>query len=274
MEKVWFITGSSRGLGRSLAAAALANGDKVAATARNPEVLEELRIKYPGQLYAVKLDVTDHSMIKQAVADTVAHFGRIDVLVNNAGFGITGALEAYTNEQITSQINTNLYGPIYLTQAVLPHMRTQGAGHILQISSLGGRVTSAAFSIYHAAKFGLEGFSESIAKEVAHLGIKVTIIEPGGFQTDFSNSSMTFAKRIAAYDESAGARERYFKSSDAKYDGDPEKAAKVMTDVVDHPEPPMRLMLGMNAIARLQQVEGERQAEQGKWLPVSMSTER
>src|SRR3981081_648775 len=138
MTKVWFITGSSRGLGRSLTEAVLAKGDLVAATARNPEALNDLVEKYPDQIYAIKLDVTDYEKVRQVVSDTIAHFGKIDVLVNNAGFGITGAAEAYTDEQVRSQLETNLYAPIEVTRAVLPYMRKQRSGRILQISSIGG----------------------------------------------------------------------------------------------------------------------------------------
>src|SRR5579862_7656435 len=184
MTKVWFITGSSRGLGRSLTEAVLASGDKVAATARNPEQLKDLLEKYPEQIYPVQLDVTDKAQIIAAVESTIKKFGRIDVLVNNAGFGIIGAAEAYTDEQVRSQLETNLYSPIEITRVVLPYMRKQGSGRILQISSIGGRVGNPGLTIYQAAKFGLGGFTEALAKEVAPLRIKVTYVEPGGLRTD------------------------------------------------------------------------------------------
>ncbi|WP_244214380.1 SDR family NAD(P)-dependent oxidoreductase [Pedobacter jejuensis] len=161
MEKVWFITGSSRGLGRNITEAVLAKGDKVAATARNINALKDLEEKYPNQVLPIQLDVTDYPQVHSAVKTAVAHFGKIDVLVNNAGFGIVGAAEAFTDEQVRSQLETNLYAPIEITRAVLPYMRKQRSGRILQISSVGGRVGNAAVSIYQAAKFGLSGFTES-----------------------------------------------------------------------------------------------------------------
>src|ERR1700712_3691849 len=223
MTKIWFITGSSRGLGRSLTEAVLAGGDKVAATARNTETLNDLVEKYGEQILPVQLDVTDYQRVHEAVADTVAHFGKIDVLVNNAGFGITGAAEAFTDEQVRSQLETNLYAPIEVTRAVLPHMRKQRSGHILQISSIGGRVGNAGLTMYQAAKFGLGGFSEALAKEVAPLGIYVTCVEPGGFRTDWAGASMTYAPQVEGYETTVDARQEYFTSGKFSPMGDPEK---------------------------------------------------
>jgi NAD(P)-dependent dehydrogenase (short-subunit alcohol dehydrogenase family) len=273
MEKIWFITGSTRGLGRSLTEAVLKSGDKVAATARNTQHLDELIRDYPGQVFAVKMDVTDEAQVNAGVAKAIDHFGRLDVVVNNAGFGIIGAAEAFTHQQIVDQIDTNLYGPIYVTRAVLPQLRKQRSGHILQISSLGGRVGAPGLSIYQAAKFGLVGFSEAVSKEIAPLGIKLTIVEPGGFRTDWAGASMSYAEPIADYDQTVGARERLFKGENFKLVGDPDKAAKVMIDVINHPEPPLHLILGSEAVGLLQKVEAGRQAEFEKWIPVSLSTD-
>jgi NAD(P)-dependent dehydrogenase (short-subunit alcohol dehydrogenase family) len=273
MTKVWFITGSSRGLGRILTEAVLAKGDRVAATARNPEQLNGLVEKYPDQLYPIKLDVTRKEQIYQAVADTVAHFGRIDVLVNNAGFGIIGAAEAFTDEQVRSQLETNLYAPIEITRAILPYMRKQRSGRILQISSIGGRIGSAGVSMYQTAKFGLCGFSEALAKEVAPLGIKVTCVEPGGFRTDwFGGASMTYASQIEGY-ENVDQMKQSIASGGFIPIGDPDKAAKVMVELVDDPEPPVHLVLGSEAIARLKLADAARSAELDKWIPVSLSTD-
>jgi NAD(P)-dependent dehydrogenase (short-subunit alcohol dehydrogenase family) len=173
MTKVWFITGSSRGLGRSLTEAVLATGDRVAATARQPQQLADLVSKYPDQLLPLKLDVTKKDEIVIAVEKTIKHFGRIDVLVNNAGFGIVGAAEAFTDEQVRSQLETNLYAPIEITRAVLPYMRKQRNGRILQISSIGGRVGNAGVSIYQAAKFGLSGLRKASQKKLPHLALKL-----------------------------------------------------------------------------------------------------
>src|ERR1700722_18439359 len=240
MSKVWFITGSSRGLGRSLTEAVLASGDKVAATARNPEQLKDLLEKYPGQVYPLQLDVTSKEQIIAAVEDTVKRFGRIDVLVNNAGFGIVGATEAYSDEQVRSQLETNLYAPIEITRAVLPYMRKQRSGRILQISSIGGRVGNAGLTIYQAAKFGLGGFSEALAKEVAPLGIKVTCVEPGGFRTDWmSTASKILPPEIEGYETTVGARKALFTSPKFIPMGDPDKAGQVMVDQAYDPEPPV-----------------------------------
>jgi NAD(P)-dependent dehydrogenase (short-subunit alcohol dehydrogenase family) len=273
MTKIWFITGSSRGLGRSLTEAVLAKGDKVAATARNPEQLKDLAAQYPDQLYPVQLDVTNKSQIVAAVESTIKHFGRIDVLVNNAGFGIIGAAEAFTDDQMRSQLETNLYAPIEITREVLPHMRKQRSGRILQISSVGGRVGNAGLSMYQAAKFGLGGFSEVLAKEVADLGIHVTCVEPGGFRTDWAGDSMTYAPSIAGYETTVDARVNFFKSGKFIPVGDPEKAAKVMVALVDHPKPPVHLVLGSEAIALLKNADAIRAAELEQWLSVSISTD-
>lgn len=273
MEKIWFITGSSRGLGRSLTAAVLAKGDKVAATARNTEQLKDFEAQYPGQLLAIQLDVTNQEQINAAIENTIQHFGRIDVLVNNAGFGITGAVEAFTDEQVTSQLDTNLWAPIAITRAALPYMRKQRSGHILQISSIGGRVGSGGVSVYQAAKFGLSGFSEGLAQEVAPLGIKVIVIEPGGFRTDWAGDSMTYARDIEGYEETVGKRAEFFKSGKFVPVGDPDKAAKVMLDIVDHPAPPLHLILGSEGLAIVKASETAKMAELEKWAPVSVSTD-
>ncbi|SKB57758.1 oxidoreductase [Dyadobacter psychrophilus] len=273
MTKVWFITGSSRGLGKSLTEAVLKNGDKVAATARNTQQLQEFVEKFPDQIYPIQLDVTNKEQIYAAVADAIQHFQKIDVLVNNAGFGITGAAEAFTDEQVRSQLETNLYAPIEVTRAVLPHMRKQRSGHILQISSIGGRVGGAGLTMYQAAKFGLGGFSEALSKEVAPLGIKVTSIEPGGFRTDWAGSSMSFATEIEGYETTIGGVTKFLTSGAFVPVGDPEKAAKVMIDVANHPEPPLHLILGSEAVGILQRADAIRQAEFETWMPVSISTD-
>ena len=273
MAKIWFITGSSRGLGRSLTEAVLLKGDKVAATARNPENLDDLVERYGGQIYPIKLDVTNHSEIRDAVKNAVEHFGQIDVLVNNAGFGIIGAAEAFTDEQVYSQLETNLYAPIEVTRAVLPYMRKQRSGHILQISSVGGRVGNAGLTMYQAAKFGLGGFSEALAKEVAPFGIHVTCVEPGGFRTDWAGASMTYAAEIEGYEETVQQRSEFFKSGKFVPMGDPDKAAKVMVDLVEDTEPPVHLVLGSEAISLLKDANNKRDDEMEKWLPVSLSTD-
>lgn len=273
MTTVWFITGSSRGLGRSLTEAVLAKGHLVAATARKPEQLTDLAEKYPAQIYPLQLDVTDNAQVTSAVSLAIQRFGRIDVLVNNAGFGITGAAEAYTDEQVRSQLETNLYAPINITRAVLPHMRRQRSGRILQISSIGGRIGNAGLSMYQAAKFGLSGFSEALSKEVAPLGIRVTSVEPGGFRTDWGGDSMSFAPEVEGYENTVGWIIKFLRGGQHIPMGDPAKAAKAMMELAEHPEPPVHLVLGSEAIGLLKQADAARQAELEKWLPVSLSTD-
>lgn len=273
MTKVWFITGSSRGLGKSLTEAVLKNGDKVAATARNPKQLQKFTENFPDQILPIELDVTDKTQIYAAVEQAIKHFGKIDVLVNNAGFGITGAAEAFTDEQVKSQLDTNLYAPIEVTRAVLPYMRKQRSGRILQISSIGGRVGNAGLTMYQAAKFGLSGFSEALSKEVAALGIRVTSVEPGGFRTDWAGSSMSFAPKVEGYETTVDAIAAFLEGGNFVPSGDPEKAAKVILDLAEHPEPPLHLVLGSDAVGILQQADEARQAEFEKWMPVSLSTD-
>jgi NAD(P)-dependent dehydrogenase (short-subunit alcohol dehydrogenase family) len=273
MPNVWFITGSSRGLGRSLTAAVLAHGDFVAATARRPEQLADLVAQYGDHILPLALDVTDGPQIAAAVAAAVARFSRLDVVVNNAGFGITGAVEAYTEEQVRSQLEANLYGPIAVTRAVLPHLRRQRSGYILQISSMGGRVGNPGAAIYQAAKFGLGGFSEALAKEVAPLGIRVTCVEPGGFRTDWAGASMTYAPTVEGYETTIGPRVEMFQGGSFVPMGDPDKAAQVMLDLVASPEPPVHLLLGSEAVAITEFAEAAKQAELEKWRAVSVSTD-
>jgi NAD(P)-dependent dehydrogenase (short-subunit alcohol dehydrogenase family) len=273
MSKVWFITGSSRGLGRSLTEAVLAQGDQVAATARQPQQLQGLTAQYPGQVLPLQLDVTDATQIKAAVEAAISRFGRIDVLVNNAGFGITGAAEAFTGEQVRSQLETNLYAPIEVTRAVLPHMRKQRSGRILQVSSIGGRVGNAGLTMYQAAKFGLAGFTEALAKEVAPLGIQVTSVEPGGFRTDWAGESMSFAPHVAGYETTVDVIGEFLKSGRFQPMGDPAKAARAMMAIVNHPEQPVHLVLGSEAVAILRDANAARDAELEKWLSVSLSTD-
>jgi NAD(P)-dependent dehydrogenase (short-subunit alcohol dehydrogenase family) len=273
MRKVWFITGSSRGLGRDLTAQVLAKGDLVAATARNTDALKGFVEKYTDQILPITLDVTDYDQVHLAVESAIAHFGKIDVLVNNAGFGIVGAAEAFTEDQVRSQLETNLYAPIEITRAVLPFMRKQGSGRILQISSIGGRVGNAGVSIYQAAKFGLSGFSEALAKEVIDLGIYVTSVEPGGFRTDWAGASMSYAPHIAGYENTVGKRADFFQSGNFVPMGDPEKAARAMLELVENPEPPVHLVFGSEAIGMLKHADAARAAEMEKWMEVSLSTD-
>lgn len=270
MTKIWFITGSSRGLGRSLTEAVLENGDKVVATARKPEQLNDLKEKYPELIYPLQLDVTNKAEIHSAVEEAIKQFGRIDVLVNNAGFGIRGAAEGFTDKQVRDQLEANLYGPIEITRTVLPHMRKQRSGRILQISSIGGRVGGAGLTMYQAAKFGLSGFTEALYNEIAPLGIKVTSVEPGGFRTDWGGASMSYAPKVEGY-ESLDDGIEFFKSYVPM--GDPAKAATAMINLVSHPNPPMHLVLGSEAIGILKMADKNRSEDMEEWMSVSVSTD-
>ncbi|GAB3367673.1 SDR family oxidoreductase [Arachidicoccus ginsenosidivorans] len=271
-SKVWFITGSSKGLGKSLTLAILNKGDQVIATARRLSDLDYLD-DYPAvNILKLKLDVKDTKKIHQAVSMGIDHFGQIDVLVNNAGFGITGAAESFSDDQVRDQLETNLYAPIELSRAVIPHMRRQGSGHILQISSIGGRVASTGLSIYQAAKFGLSGFSEALHKEVAPLGITVMAIEPGGIKTEWSGSSMSYADSPEVY-HAVQSRISFFKNGNFVPVGDPDKMATVLMDLIDHPQPPVHLVLGSDAVGILQNGLSVRTEELKQWLSVSVSTD-
>ncbi|UBM58654.1 SDR family NAD(P)-dependent oxidoreductase [Marinilongibacter aquaticus] len=273
MKKVWFITGSNRGLGKSLTKAVLASGDTVVATARNPEQLAEFSKDYPEQLLTIALDVSNREQIHEAIGKAIAWPGRIDVLVNNAGFGITGAAEAFTDEQVNRQLIVNLWAPISITRAVLPYMRKQKSGRIIQISSIGGRVGNAGLSIYQAAKFGLAGFSESLKNEVAHLGISVTSVEPGGFRTDWAGSSMEFANDVPGYEDTVGQMNALFTSGEFLPIGDPDKAANALIEISRTPKPPTHLVLGSEAIAILKKADEARTEEMQKWIKLSLSTD-
>src|SRR3954466_1789686 len=199
MSKTWFITGTSKGFGRIWAEAALERGDRVAATARNPETLSDLADRYGDNVLALALDVTDKGGGGAAVARAHARFGRLDVVVNNAGYGLFGTIEEVSERQARDQLETNLFGALWVTKAALPILREQGSGHIIQVSSIGGVNAFPTVGLYHASKWGLEGFSQSLAQEVAELGIKVTLVEPVGFATDWAGASGVRAERLPAY---------------------------------------------------------------------------
>src|SRR6478672_10626697 len=193
MPKVWFITGTSKGFGHIWAAAALERGDKVAATARDTATLQDLLERHGDAILPIELDVADKAAVDTAAAQAHDHFGRLDVVVNNAGYGLFGMIEEVTEEQARAQIETNLFGALWVTKAAVPYLREQGSGHIIQVSSIGGVNAFPTVGLYHASKWGLEGFSQALAQEVADFGIKVTLIEPGGFSTDWAGSSARHA---------------------------------------------------------------------------------
>lgn len=252
--RVWFITGAARGLGRAFVEAALEAGDRVVATMRQPDVLASLVEANPGSLRALRLDVRDREEVLDAVAQARAAFGRLDVVVNNAGYGLVGAVEEVTEREAREQMETNFFGALWVTQAVLPVLRAQGSGHIVQISSVGGVGTMPAFGLYNASKWALEAFSEALSAEVDGLGIRVTIAELGGFATDWAWSSMRFARGLPAYD---ALRERTFGIAHLPWDpgqqandpsADPrEAAAALLRHVAGDSGDPVRLLVGADA---------------------------
>ena len=273
MSKVWLITGSSRGMGRAIAEAVLAAGDRLVATARNPAQLSALVAKYGDRVRAVALDVTDEAAIAAAVQTALSAFGRLDVLVNNAGYGNIGPIEDTTLANFRAQIETNLFGVIALSKAVIPVMREQRSGHIFQFSSVGGRVGSVGRAPYSAAKWGVEGFSEVLAKEVNPLGIKVTIVEPGGFRTDFAGSSTTLAVGRAEYDATVGEAARFQRDYDGKQPGNPARAAAAILLVAALDAPPLRLLLGSDAVRIVEAADRARTEADRKWRCLSVSTD-
>ena len=270
---VWLITGSSRGLGRALADAVLAAGHKLVATARDPKQLSDLVERYRDQVRAVALDVTDERAAAAAMQSAVDAFGRIDVLVNNAGYGDLSSIEDTTMKSFRTQIETNLFGVINVTKAAIPLMRREGAGHILQLASIGGRGGPIGRGAYAAAKWGVEGFSEVLAKEVGPLGLKVTIIEPGGFRTDFAGSSQTIGPDNPVYAKTVGAVALFQRGFNGKQPGDPSRAAAAILTIAGTENPPLRLLLGSDAVRAAEEAERARIESDNKWRDLSVSTD-
>ncbi|MGR9354342.1 oxidoreductase [Rhizobium leguminosarum] len=245
----WFITGASSGLGRALAEAVLARGWRAVMTARRPETLADLTAEHGDRALAIALDVTDSNSIAGAVHDAETHFGAIDVLVNNAGYGYLSAIEEGDDAEIRAQFETNVFGLIAVTKQVLPGMRSRRQGHIFNVSSLGGLVAFAATGYYHATKFAVEGLSESLSHEVKSLGIDVTILEPGAFRTDWAGRSMVESSTIIDdYAETSGKRRQATRSVSGNQPGDPVRAATAIISAFEADEPPLRLLLGAPAL--------------------------
>jgi NAD(P)-dependent dehydrogenase (short-subunit alcohol dehydrogenase family) len=247
-DRVWFITGCTAGFGRELALAALAAGDRVMATARQPERLADLVATGGGRVRTAPLDVTDDEQVQAAVARTVAEFGRIDVVVNNAGHGSVGAVEELDVGELRALMDVMFFGAVAVTKAALPHLRARRGGAVVQLSSMGGQVTMPGFGAYCAAKFALEGLSEALAAEVAPFGVRVLIVEPGAFRTEFGGQRMHRSRIIDAYAESTGPTRAAVDAMDGTQPGDPRKAAQAILHVLDSPDPPLRLALGNDAV--------------------------
>ena len=268
-NKTWFITGTSRGFGREWAAAALDRGDRVAATARDTSSLDDLVDKYGAAILPIALDVNDRDADFAAVAAAHEHFGRLDVVVNNAGYGHFGFIEEISEEEARAQLETNLFGALWVTQAALPFLREQGSGHIVQVSSIGGISAFPMVGIYHASKWALEGFSQALAQEVAEFGIHVTLIEPGGFSTDWSGDSAAHSAPLAAYDE-LREKTQQWRQSRWRSPGDPTASAAAILEIVDADEPPLRVFFGESPLETAKADYASRLETWEKWNHVSL----
>jgi NAD(P)-dependent dehydrogenase (short-subunit alcohol dehydrogenase family) len=269
-SKVWFITGTSKGFGRVWAEAALARGDRVAATARDVKSLAPLVERYGAQVSAMALDVTDKAAVAAAIAEAHARFGRLDVVINNAGYGLFGTVEEVNEAEARAQLETNLFGALWVTQAALPIMRAQGSGHIIQVSSIGGVNAFPTVGLYHASKWGLEGFSQALAAEVAGFGIKVTIVEPGGFATEWGGPSAKRATQMPAYDAARAA----IAAIRGNYNpGDPEATGPAILKVVDAKDPPLRIFFGSSGLPMTRAEYARRIETWEKWNDVSLEAQ-
>ena len=274
MSKIWLITGSARGLGRHLAEAVLAAGDSLVATARDPSKLSDLVSRYGDRIRPVSLDVTDAAAARAAVDVAESAFGRLDVLVNNAGYGHAAPFEQTADEDFRAQIDTNFYGVVNVTRAALPVMRKQRSGHIIQVSSVGGRMGTPGLSAYQSAKWAVGGFTEVLAKEVAPLGIKVTAVEPGGMRTDWGVIARgAVPELLPDYEPSVGALAKMFAQYIGHEVGDPDKVAKVILQLARHDAPPEHLLLGSDAVHFFNMVDTARRADAERWQAVSLSTD-
>jgi NAD(P)-dependent dehydrogenase (short-subunit alcohol dehydrogenase family) len=273
-KRVWMITGASRGMGAEITAAALAQGDAVVATARKSSAITDILGSQPG-LLAVNLDVTSESAALQAVKLAIEHFGRVDVLVNNAGYGLAGAVEESSAEEVRSIFDTNVMGLLNVTRAVLPRMRSQRSGHVINMSSLGGYQVGAGFGVYGSTKFAVEGLSEALHAELTPLGIHVTVVEPGYFRTDFLDSSSAMEARnvIADYAETAGKVRVSARAYSHRQPGDPKRLAQALLTLVSAENPPLRLQLGTDALTRIREKHAFVEQELQTWAALSRSTD-
>jgi NAD(P)-dependent dehydrogenase (short-subunit alcohol dehydrogenase family) len=272
MSKVWLVTGTSGGLGRALAEAVLSSGDRLVASARNPAVLGELAARHGDRVRTVALDVTDADAARAAVEVAVQSFGALDVVVNNAGAGALGAIEDTPMATFREQMETLFFGTVNVTRAALPILRRQRAGHVIQISSMGGRVGPVGRGAYSAAKWAVEGFSEVLAREVAPLGIRVTIVEPGGFRTGFA-VSQSFVAATADYQHTVGAAAAFQRGYDGAQPGDPAKAAAAILTIARSEQPPLRLLLGSDAVEAAAAADRARAESDRRWRALSLSTD-
>lgn len=273
MTKIWFITGSSRGLGLAIAEAALNNGDSVIATARKPEQLTNLVNKFGKErVFPVALDVTDNNQVLQAVKSGHEKFGRIDVVINNAGYANTAAVEDIDVDDFCAQVEANLMGVVYVSKAVLPILRQQKSGHIFQVSSLGGRIGAPGLSAYQSEKWAVGGFSTVLAQEVASFGIKITVLEPGGIRTDWAGSSMQVPTVSEPYQATAGAFAESLRKSSGSEVSIPSKIANIVLKVLGEKKPPLRLLVGPDAVEYAGKAAEVLSASDEKWRELSLAS--
>jgi NAD(P)-dependent dehydrogenase (short-subunit alcohol dehydrogenase family) len=274
MAKTWLITGTSRGFGRELAKAVLAAGDNLVATARKTSSLDDLVQKYGSQILPFTLDVTDVAQAKAAVAAAIDTFGRLDVVVNNAGYANVNSIEDTDEADFHAQVDTNLWGVVNVTRAALPVLREQGSGHIIQFASIGGRTGTPGLGPYQLSKWAVEGFSEVLAKEVAPFGVQVTIVEPGAFRTDWAGASMSIMENLhEAYEPTVGHTAARLRKSSGIQPGDPKRAAKILVEIANNPDAPLHLLLGSDALAIARGVLEDRRREDEKWAAVTESAD-
>lgn len=271
--RTWFITGASRGLGALIAAEALAAGDAVVATARDPSTIPAT-VRDHARTLALPLDVANENQARDAVSAAAERFGRIDILVNNAGFGVIGAIEETSASEVEAVFRTNVFGLLNVTRAVLPQMRSQRSGHVLNFSSIGGYAAATGFGIYCATKFAVEAISEAMSAELEPLGVHTTVIEPGYFRTTFlsDNSVLSTAARIDDYEQTVGAVRRFAQGADGQQPGDPKRLAEAVLTLVNSKQPPRRLPLGADTVHRIEQKHREVEAELEQWRALALST--
>ena len=273
-QKVWLITGSSTGFGREIATEALKKGYRVVATARNTDKLKDLTEAYPERAIALSLDVTDKAQIEQAIKDAINTFGQIDVLVNNAGYGLMSAIEELSDEQIRSQFETNVFGLLNVTKAILPQLRQQKSGHIIMMSSIAGLVGKPpGFGIYNATKHAVEGISETLANEIEPFGIGLTIVEPGPFRTKFNESSLAQAEAMEEYSATVGQTRQFIAQEFSNIASDPQAGAKAIIRAIESENPPLRLLLGKPALENARKQLSAMMAEIDRWEELTLSVD-
>jgi NAD(P)-dependent dehydrogenase (short-subunit alcohol dehydrogenase family) len=272
-SRVWLVTGTSTGFGRAIAEAVVDKGDRLVAAVRRPETMEDLRSRDPDRVRVAQCDVTDSDSVRAAVETAVSEFGRLDFVVNNAGYGLLAGIEDASDEEIRKQIEVNLFGVFAVTRAALPVFRRQKSGHFFVMSSVAGQLGAPALAYYDASKFGVEGFAEALAAEASPINVKVTIIQPGNFRTNWAGASMVRSQPLPEYKPAIDPIVQQFADLDGKQPGDPAKAAQVILRMADEPEPPLRLVLGGDALELIDMKLDTYAAERKAWEHVTNETD-